>query len=121
MTYRQLNRHCTGAGSVIGFSTSFPISSYRPITRDDEEAFSVARFRGWNHDLNIRANPLGFVIASGVRDVVTTYINNAMPANENEMRRVFTEETMKRLWALKKKHDPEGMFRTGAWQYEANT
>jgi hypothetical protein len=52
---------------------------------------------------------------------VTTYLNNAMPENENEMRRVFPEETMKRLQALKKKHDPEGMFKTGAWQYEANT
>lgn len=52
---------------------------------------------------------------------VTTYLNNAMPENENEMRRVFPEETMKRLRALKKKHDPEGMFKTGAWQYEANT
>jgi hypothetical protein len=52
---------------------------------------------------------------------VTTYLNNAMPENENEMRRVFPEETMKRLRALKKKHDPEGIFKTGAWQYEANT
>jgi len=52
---------------------------------------------------------------------VTTYLNNAMPENENEMRRVFPEETMKRLRALKKKHDPEGMFKIGAWQYEANT
>ncbi len=42
------------------------------ITRDDEEAFASARFRGWNRDLNRRANPLGFVVASGVRDIVTT-------------------------------------------------
>lgn len=42
------------------------------ITRDDEEAFASARFRGWNHDLNRRATPLGFVVASGVRDIVTT-------------------------------------------------
>jgi FAD/FMN-containing dehydrogenase len=42
------------------------------ITRADEEAFTVARSRGWNRDLNIHANPLGFVIASGVRDVATT-------------------------------------------------
>jgi FAD/FMN-containing dehydrogenase len=46
---------------------------------------------------------------------VTTYLNNAMPENENEMRRVFPEETMKRLQALKKKHDPDGIFKTGAW------
>ena len=42
------------------------------ITRDDKEAFTAARFRGWNRDLNARANPLGFVVASGVRDIVTT-------------------------------------------------
>ena len=42
------------------------------ITRADEEAFTAARSRGWNRDLNIHANPLGFVIASGVRDVATT-------------------------------------------------
>ncbi len=42
------------------------------ITRGDEEAFAAARFRGWNHDLNRRANPLGFVVASGVRDIVST-------------------------------------------------
>jgi FAD/FMN-containing dehydrogenase len=58
--------------------TNNPLSNLEPalrgelITRDDEEAFSVVRFRGWNHDLNTRANPLGFVIASGVRNVVTT-------------------------------------------------
>jgi FAD binding domain len=42
------------------------------ITRDDKDAFAAARFRGWNHDLNVRANPLAFVIVSGVRDIVTT-------------------------------------------------
>jgi len=42
------------------------------ITRADEEAFNAARSRGWNHDLNAQANPLGFVIASGVRDIATT-------------------------------------------------
>ena len=41
------------------------------ITRDEEEAFATARFRGWNRDLNRRSNPLGFVVASGVRDIVT--------------------------------------------------
>jgi hypothetical protein len=41
------------------------------ITRSDDEAFTTARSRGWNHDLNTHANPLGFVIASGVRDIVT--------------------------------------------------
>ena len=42
------------------------------ITRDDPEAFTAARFREWNRDLNTRSNPLGFVIASGVRDIATT-------------------------------------------------
>ena len=42
------------------------------ITRADEEVFIAARSRGFNHDLNAHANPLGFVIASGVRDVATT-------------------------------------------------
>ncbi len=52
------------------------------ITRSDEQAFNAARFRGWNRDLNVRANPLGFVIASGVRDIVTTVkhcLSNNMP------------------------------------------
>ena len=51
---------------------------------------------------------------------VTTYLNNAMPASESEMREIFPEETFKRLQALKKKHDPNNMFKMGAWQYEAN-
>ena len=41
------------------------------ITRDDKDAFAAARFRGWNRDLNVRANPLGFVVVSEVRDIVT--------------------------------------------------
>jgi FAD binding domain len=51
---------------------------------------------------------------------VTTYLNNAMPASEEDMLGVFPEETMKRLDALKKKHDPDNVFKTGAWQYAAN-
>ena len=42
------------------------------ITRDDKDAFTAARMRGWNRDLNLRANPLGFAVVSGVRDIVTT-------------------------------------------------
>ena len=33
---------------------------------------------------------------------------------------VFPQDTMKRLQALKKKHDPSNLFKTGAWQYDAN-
>jgi hypothetical protein len=51
---------------------------------------------------------------------VTTYLNNAMPENEFEMQKVFSEKTIARLQALKKKHDPTNMFKMGAWQYEAN-
>ena len=29
-------------------------------------------------------------------------------------------DTMRRLRALKAKHDPNNLFKTGAWQYEAN-
>jgi FAD/FMN-containing dehydrogenase len=42
------------------------------ITRDDKDAFTAARVRGWNRDLNLRANPLAFAVVSGVRDIVTT-------------------------------------------------
>jgi FAD/FMN-containing dehydrogenase len=58
--------------------TDNPLSGLRGIlrgkliTRDNGEAFAAARFRGWNHDLNRRSNPLGFVVASGVGDIVTT-------------------------------------------------
>ena len=31
------------------------------ITRDDKEAFTAARFRGWNRDLNARARITGKV------------------------------------------------------------
>ena len=51
---------------------------------------------------------------------VTTYLNNAMPESETEMLGVFPQDTMKRLRALKERHDPHNLFKTGAWQYEAN-
>ena len=51
---------------------------------------------------------------------VTTYLNNAMPVSADEMRRVFPEETIERLQNLKTKHDPDGMFKAGAWDYQAN-
>jgi FAD/FMN-containing dehydrogenase len=52
------------------------------ITRNDRDAFAAARSRGWNRDLNLRANPLGFAVVSGVRDIVTTVDycrNNRIP------------------------------------------
>ncbi|MEZ5284679.1 MAG: hypothetical protein R2712_07710 [Vicinamibacterales bacterium] len=51
---------------------------------------------------------------------VTTYLNNAIPASEKDMLAVFPEQTLTRLNALKKKHDPENLFKIGAWQYDAN-
>ena len=51
---------------------------------------------------------------------VTTYLNNAMPESDSEMLGVFPEATMKRLRALKAMHDPDNVFKTGAWHYEAN-
>ena len=43
-----------------------------------------------------------------------------MPVSDDEMRGVFPEETIKRLQNLKTKHDPDGMFKAGAWDYQAN-
>ena len=51
---------------------------------------------------------------------VTSYLNNAMPESEAEMLGVFPQDTMKRLRALKAEHDPDNLFKMGAWQYEAN-
>jgi FAD/FMN-containing dehydrogenase len=51
---------------------------------------------------------------------VTTYLNNAMPESEAAMLDVFPQDTLKRLRALKAKHDPGNLFKTGAWRYEAN-
>jgi hypothetical protein len=44
----------------------------RLITREEEDEFAAARFRGWNRDLNMRVKPLGFAVVSGVRDIVMT-------------------------------------------------
>ena len=52
---------------------------------------------------------------------MTSYLNNAMPEGDADMLGVFPPETMKRLRALKEKHDPGNLLKTGAWQYEANT
>ena len=51
---------------------------------------------------------------------VTTYLNNAMPESDAEMLGVFPQDTLKRLRALKEKHDPGNLFKMGAWQYQAN-
>jgi FAD/FMN-containing dehydrogenase len=43
-----------------------------------------------------------------------------MPESEAEMLAVFPQDTIRRLRALKEKYDPNNLFKTGAWQYEAN-
>jgi len=60
------------------------------------------------------------LVTSLSRFHVTTYLNNAMPESETEMLGVFSQDTMKRLRALKQKHDPNNLFKMGAWQYDAN-
>jgi hypothetical protein len=51
---------------------------------------------------------------------VTTYLNNAMPVSDADMRGVFPDATIQRLRELKRRHDPNGMFKAGVWDYQAN-
>jgi FAD/FMN-containing dehydrogenase len=96
-------------------STSFSARSGRLWTTaligwpDDDDAQRAAS-KKWCDDLVAALAPFH----------VTTYVNNAMPASDVEMRRVFPEETIKRLRDLKQRYDPDGMFRAGAWDYQAN-
>jgi FAD/FMN-containing dehydrogenase len=76
----------------------------------DDDASQRAASKKWCDDFVTKLAPFH----------VTTYLNNAMPESEAEMLEVFPQETMKRLQALKKKHDPQNLFKMGAWQYEAN-
>ena len=76
----------------------------------DDDVSKRAASRKWCNSL----------VAALSRFHVTTYLNNAMPESEEEMLRVFPQDTMKRLRALKERHDPNNIFKMGAWQYEAN-
>ncbi|MGI9522169.1 MAG: FAD-binding oxidoreductase [Hyphomicrobiaceae bacterium] len=76
---------------------------------DDDDAQRAAS-KKWCNDM----------VAALSRFHVTTYLNNAMPASADEMLGVFPAEETKRLQQLKKKHDPDGMLKIGAWDYEAN-
>jgi FAD/FMN-containing dehydrogenase len=76
---------------------------------DDDDAQRAAS-KKWCDDMVAALSPFR----------VTTYVNNAMPASDEEMCGVFPEETIKRLQKLKRKHDPDGMFKAGAWDYQAN-
>ena len=76
---------------------------------DDDDAQRAAS-RKWCNDTITALDPFH----------VTTYLNNAMPTSDEEMRGVFPEDTIKRLQNLKMKHDPDGMFKAGAWDYQAN-
>ena len=76
----------------------------------DDDVSKRAASRKWCNSL----------VAALSRFHVTTYLNNAMPESEEEMLKVFPQDTMKRLRALKERHDPNNIFKMGAWQYEAN-
>ncbi len=76
---------------------------------DDDDAQRAAS-KKWSDDTIAALSPFH----------VTTYLNNAMPVSADEMRGVFPEETFKRLQNLKTKHDPDGMFKAGPWDYQAN-
>jgi hypothetical protein len=79
---------------------------------------------GWPHDdASERAASkqwCGEFVTKLRRFHVTTYLNNAMPESEAEMLGVFPQDTIKRLQALKAKHDPNNLFKLGAWQFDAN-
>jgi hypothetical protein len=76
-----------------------------------------------DHDVSQRTaskNWCGAFVATLSPFHVTTYLNNAMPESEAEMLGVFPQDTIRRLRALKGKYDSNNLFKTGAWQYEAN-
>jgi hypothetical protein len=60
------------------------------------------------------------LVAALDRFRVTTYLNNAMPEGETDMLGVFPPDTMRRLRALKQRHDPDNLLKMGAWEYEAH-
>ncbi len=80
------------------------------ISWSDDDVSKRAASKKWCDDFVQKLSPYH----------VTTYLNNAMPESDSEMLGVFPEDTMKRLRALKTKHDPKNVFKTGAWHYEAN-
>jgi FAD/FMN-containing dehydrogenase len=81
------------------------------IAWPDDHAGQRAGSKAW-------CNALGAALD---RFRVTSYLNNAMPEGEEDMLAVFPPDTMKRLRALKQKHDPGNLLKVGAWEYEANT
>ena len=102
-------------GKAAPWTTSFSARTGRLwctalIGWPDDDAKQRAASKQWCDDFVAKLDPFH----------VTRYLNNAMPESESDMRGVFPEETYKRLQALKKKHDPDNMFKMGAWQYEAN-
>lgn len=80
------------------------------ISWSDDDDTKRATSKKWCDDFIQKLNPYH----------VTTYINNAMPESDSDMLGVFPEDTMNRLQALKAKHDPNNVFKSGAWHYEAN-
>jgi hypothetical protein len=80
------------------------------ISWADDDVSKRAASKKWCDDFVEKLSPFH----------VTTYLNNAMPESDLEMLGVFPEATMDRLRAIKAKHDPENMFKTGAWHYETH-
>ncbi len=81
------------------------------ISWPDDDAGQRAASKAWCDSL----------VAALGRFRVTSYLNNAVPEGDADMLGVFPAETMKRLRALKQKHDPGNLLKTGAWEYAANT
>ena len=92
------------------------------------EMFETGRWRRYHSELafleNIqeakRAVQTWRAIATG-GDVAAAAasVTSAFGWSPATMPRVFPRDTMKRLRALKQKHDPDDVFKVGAWQYEA--
>lgn len=102
-------------GTADPASTSFAARTGRLwctaiISWPDEDLSQRTASKKWCDDFVAKLSPFH----------VTTYLNNAMPESDSEMLGVFPEDTIKRLRALKVKHDPDNVFKTGAWHYEAN-
>ena len=80
------------------------------ISWSDDDDSKRAASKKWCDDFVQKLSPFH----------VTTYLNNAMPESDSEMLGVFPEATMNRLRALKAKHDPDNIFKTGTWHYETH-
>ena len=105
-----------GGGALVRQDARLP---YTTIQAALDEAFPH-NGNYWDKGVFVNWDPSDDKAVQAIVDIaISTW--NKKSEFASKMRRVFPEETMQRLRNLKKKHDPEGMFKTGAWQYEANT